>query len=106
GLLKGNFTLGADVAIAAGPVGRHAEAAADILMQGEIYSYSRSKGLFAGVSLKGTVITSDHEANGEYYGKFLTTKDILLADKVSKPPESARRFMTQLDRLAPPAAGR
>ena len=57
GLLNEQFTLGGDIAISAGPVGRHAEASADVFMQGEIYSYSRSKGLFGGVSLKGTIIT-------------------------------------------------
>ena len=62
-LLKDELTLGADAAVSAGPIGRHAEAAFDIGMQGEIYSYSRSKGAFAGVSLKGTVISTDKKAN-------------------------------------------
>lgn len=56
GLLTNNFTLGGDMAVTAGPVGRHAELGADILLQGDMYFYSRSKGLFGGLSLKGTII--------------------------------------------------
>jgi len=101
GLIKDQFTLGADAAISAGPVGRHAEAAADILMQGEIYSYSRSKGVFAGVSLKGTVITADTDANWDYYNRPLSPQDILIYGKVQKNPVSATRFKRYLNRLAP-----
>ena len=57
GLLSEKFTLGGDIAISAGPVGRHAEASADVFMQGEIYSYSRSKGIFSGISLKAVSYT-------------------------------------------------
>jgi SH3 domain-containing YSC84-like protein 1 len=101
-LLKDELTLGADVAVSAGPIGRHAEAATDIGMRGEIYSYSRSKGAFAGVSLKGTVISTDEKANFAYYGRFLKAKDILIRGKVKKIPESGKRFMEGLDFLAPP----
>src|SRR5262245_209279 len=68
GLLRGKFTLGADAAVAAGPVGRRAGAATDVELKAEIYSYSRSRGLFAGVSLEGSVIDVDDIANGTYYG--------------------------------------
>lgn len=102
GLVKDQFTLGADAAVAAGPVGRHAEAGADILMQGEIYSYSRSKGVFAGVSLKGTVITADNDANWDYYSRPLSPEDILIHKKVTRTPQSGVRFSKGLNRLAPP----
>ena len=101
-LLKDKFTLGADVAVSAGPVGRHAEAATDIGMQGEIYSYSRSKGAFAGISLKGTVIKSDEGANFDYYGRFFKTKDILIEERVKKIPASGQQFIEGLNFLAPP----
>jgi hypothetical protein len=66
--MRGTFTLGADAAIAAGPVGRRAEAATDAELKAEIYSYSRTRGLFAGVSLEGSALTIDDRANGSYYG--------------------------------------
>ena len=101
-LLKDELTLGADAAVSAGPIGRHAEAAFDIGMQGEIYSYSRSKGAFAGVSLKGAVISTDKKANHAYYGQFLKAKDILIRNKVKKIPKSGKRFIKGLNFLAPP----
>ena len=101
GLLKDEFTLGADAAVSAGPIGRHAEAAADIMMQGEIYSYSRSKGAFAGISFKGTVITTDEDANNSYYGQPFKSKDILLRGKIKKLPQSGQRFIKGLNTLAP-----
>jgi SH3 domain-containing YSC84-like protein 1 len=102
GLLSEKFTLGGDIALAAGPVGRHVEAAADVYMQGEIYSYSRSKGIFGGISVKGTVITSDVDANKAYYGKSLTAKNILLANQIGEVPESGKQFMKIFNHLAPP----
>ena len=101
GLLNEQFTLGGDIAISAGPVGRHAEASADVFMQGEIYSYSRSKGLFGGVSLKGTIITSDSDANLIYYGHPYTSKEILLTKQVRKVPESGKQFIKIFNHLAP-----
>ena len=101
GLLNEQFTLGGDIAISAGPLGRHAEASADVFMQGEIYSYSRSKGLFGGVSLKGTIITSDSDANLTYYGHPYTSKEILLTKQVRKVPESGKQFMKTFNHLAP-----
>jgi lipid-binding SYLF domain-containing protein len=102
GLLNEQFTLGGDIAISVGPVGRHAEASADIFMQGEIYSYSRSKGLFGGVSLKGTIITSDSDANLAYYGHPYSSEDILLTKQVRKTPESGKQFIKIFNHLAPP----
>ena len=71
-------------------------------MQGEIYSYSRSKGAFAGVSLKGSVISADTDANWEYYDRPLSPEDILIHKKVTRKPQSAVRFSKGLNRLAPP----
>ncbi|MBC8283568.1 MAG: lipid-binding SYLF domain-containing protein [Nitrospinae bacterium] len=102
GLLNEQFTLGGDIAIAAGPVGRHAEASADVFMQGEIYSYSRSKGIFGGVSLKGTIITTDLDGNLAYYGHPYTAEEILLTDQVRKVPESGKQFIKIFNHLAPP----
>lgn len=68
GLLSGKFTLGADAAVAAGPVGRRANASTDGELKAEIYSYSRSRGLFAGVSIDGSVLETDDRANAAYYG--------------------------------------
>ncbi len=101
GLLSEKFTLGGDIAIAAGPVGRHAEASADIFMQGEIYSYSRSKGIFGGVSLKGTIITSDLDANQAYYGQPLTAENILITNQAVEIPESGKQFIKIFNHLAP-----
>ena len=101
GLLNEKFTLGGDIAVAAGPVGRHAEASADVFMQGEIYSYSRSKGLFGGVSVKGTIITSDVNANLAFYGKPLTAENILLFNQAGKIPESGKQFIKIFNYLAP-----
>jgi len=102
GLLNEKFTLGGDIAISAGPIGRHAEASADVFMQGEIYSYSRSKGIFTGISLKGTVIAPDSDANLAYYGHPYTSKEILLTGQVRKIPESGKQFIKIFNHLAPP----
>jgi lipid-binding SYLF domain-containing protein len=67
-MAKGNFTLGADAAVAAGPVGRRAEASTDWQLKAEIYSYARSRGLFAGISLDGSVLAIDTKANAVFYG--------------------------------------
>lgn len=77
GLTRGTFTLGADAGVAAGPVGRRGEAATDVDLKAEILSYSRSRGLFAGVSLEGSKLDIDHKANAEYYGRNVGTDEIL-----------------------------
>lgn len=99
GLIKSKFTLGADVAISAGPVGRHAEAGSDVTFKGEIYSYSRSKGAFAGISLKGAAISENTDANWGYYNRPLSPKDILIDGRVKKYSESTRRFAKAMDRI-------
>jgi lipid-binding SYLF domain-containing protein len=76
GVVNGKFTLGADAAIAAGPLGRSAAAATDAQLKAEIYSYSRSRGLFAGVALDGAVLGIDHDANESEYGANVTPRRI------------------------------
>ena len=88
---RGKFTLGADASVAAGPVGRQGEAAAGI--NAEIYSYSRSRGLFAGVALDGTVIAFDRKANDSYYNSNEVTTTEITTGKVTTQSESARRFL-------------
>lgn len=80
GILKGKFALGADASIAAGPVGGGTELATDIQLRSEIYSWSKSRGLFAGVALDGTIITIDHDSNHDYYGSEIKPRDILSND--------------------------
>ena len=87
-LLSSKFTLGADATIAAGPVGRSAEAATDAAMTAEILSYSRSRGLFAGVSLKGATLREDDSANKDLYGKAAANREIL-SGKVKSPAPAA-----------------
>jgi len=76
GIVNGKFTLGADAAVAAGPVGRNAQALTDGQLKAEIYSYSRSRGLFAGVALDGTVLAIDHRSNRAIYGQKITPRRI------------------------------
>lgn len=75
-IVNGKFTLGADAAVAAGPVGRNAQASTDGQLKAEIYSYSRSRGLFAGVSLDGSVLSIDHKGNQRIYGSKVTPRRI------------------------------
>ena len=76
-MVKNQFKLGADAAVAAGPVGRDAGAATDIQMRAQILSYSRSRGLFAGVTVNGSTINQDRDANERFYGKPYTTAEIV-----------------------------
>jgi lipid-binding SYLF domain-containing protein len=99
-LLRNNFTLGADASIAAGPVGRTAEAATDAQMRAEILSYSRSRGIFAGISLEGAVLKPDEKANFGVYGEAVDARDLLTRGKYA-PPKAARGFIAELDKLAP-----
>jgi lipid-binding SYLF domain-containing protein len=91
GIVKGKFTLGADAAIAAGPVGRRAEAATDAQLKAEIYSYSRSRGLFAGVSVEGAALQIDDDANGDFYGKEgIRAEELLKGSEIPSPPAAIR----------------
>ena len=99
-LLYSKVKLGADASAAAGPKGRTAEGATDIVMSAEILSYSRNKGLFAGVSLEGSTLRSDGSANEKLYGKKLTAKEIIRGGKVAIPP-SAHELVALLDKKSP-----
>jgi len=92
--------LGADAAVAAGPKGRDAAAATDIVMKAEILSYSRSQGVFAGVSLEGSTLRSDDGANKALYGRDISAKEIVREGKVPVPA-SARRLLTILRNVSP-----
>jgi lipid-binding SYLF domain-containing protein len=102
GLLNNNFTLGGDMSVAAGPVGRYAEMGVDILLQGDMYSYSRSKGIFGGVSLKGTIIKQNVSYNEAHYKADLTPEEIMIEGKVKSVPESSRKFIEYMNQVAPP----
>ena len=103
-LLRSKFTLGADASVAAGPKGRNAEAATDLRMQAEILSYSRSRGLFAGVSLEGAVVKQDRNANEQVYGEPVDARDLLLkADR--RVPSAARELVDLLRELSPQGQG-
>jgi lipid-binding SYLF domain-containing protein len=78
---KGSFTLGGDISVTAGPVGRNSTASTDYKMEAEVYSYSRSKGLFAGISLSGSAISIDAKANEAFYGNDADAKTLFSSEK-------------------------
>jgi lipid-binding SYLF domain-containing protein len=84
-LLKDKFEIGAGAAVSGGPVGRNASASTDVLMQAQILSYSRSRGIFAGLELKGSVIKPDEQANQDIYNAPLTPRDIIVEGKATTP---------------------
>jgi SH3 domain-containing YSC84-like protein 1 len=84
-LLKSKVKLGGDASAAAGPKGRDAEAATDVLMHAEILTYSRARGLFAGVSLEGSTLRPDGSANNKLYGRDITAREIVVQHKVGTP---------------------
>lgn len=92
GIMRGKYTLGADAAVAAGPVGRQAGAATDVEFKAEIYSYSRSRGLFAGVSFEGAALQIDHNSNVAFYGKQGITPGDIFAGKGIEVPARANEF--------------
>lgn len=101
-LLKDQFTLGGDASVAAGPVGRTAEAGTDVSLQSEIYSYARSRGLFAGVALDGARMYTDADVNKDLYGHDIKPEDILLTPKVGVPGAAAQ-FVGVLNKYSPRA---
>jgi len=101
-LLSSQFALGADASVAAGPVGRHAEGNTDWKMRAQVLTYSRARGVFAGVSLNGAVIKQDKDATREFYGHMVTFK-AALTGKVDPPP-AANPFLTMLANWAQDAA--
>jgi lipid-binding SYLF domain-containing protein len=95
-VVNGKFTLGADAAIAAGPVGRNANASTDAQLKAEIYSYSRSRGLFAGVALDGAVLAIDHDANEAVFGANVTPRRIFEGG-AGPAPDAVVRFRDALE---------
>jgi lipid-binding SYLF domain-containing protein len=97
-LVSNQFKLGADVGVAAGPVGRDAQAATDLQLRAQILSYSRSRGLFAGVTVNGSTVRQDRDANERFYGKPFDTKQIIFAAPGTPPP--VPDWLQTLDRYA------
>jgi lipid-binding SYLF domain-containing protein len=97
-IASNKITLGADMSVSAGPVGRSAEASTDIEMEAEIYSYSKSKGLFAGIALKGGTLRVDQEANSAFYGESLAASKILYEE--TKAPAVVQKLRQTLNELA------
>lgn len=96
GITNGKLTLGADASIAAGPVGRTTSAATDIQFQAEVVSYSRSRGLFAGVALEGTGVTMDRKANAAFYADSGMTPERIFASSPNRAPDVANTFVQLL----------
>src|SRR3984957_19051089 len=101
-LLSSQFALGADASVAAGPVGQHAEGNTDWKMRSEVLTYSRARGLFAGVSLNGAVVKQDKDTTREFYGHMVTPNAALTG--AVDPPQAANTFLTTLAKWAQDAA--
>ena len=99
-ILSSKVKLGGDASAAAGPVGRSASAETDAAMKAEILSYSRARGAFAGVSLEGSTLRPDNDANKDLYGKKIEAKEIVLDGAVKAPP-SASTLISTLDKASP-----
>lgn len=97
-LLSSKFTVGADASAAAGPVGRTSSAATDAQMHAEILTYSRARGLFAGVSLEGATLRPDDDWNKELYGKSMTNQDIVMGS--TQPPAAAKGLLSVLNKYS------
>ena len=101
-LLSSQFALGADASVAAGPVGRHAEGNTDWKMRAEVLTYSRARGIFAGVSLSGAVMKQDKDSTRDFYDHMVTFKAALTGEV--EPPAGANPFLTTLAKWAQNAA--
>jgi SH3 domain-containing YSC84-like protein 1 len=101
-LLSSQVALGADASVAAGPVGRHAEGNTDWKMRAQVLTYSRTRGIFAGVSLNGAVLKQDKDSTREFYGHMVTFKASLTGEV--EPPVAANAFLTTLAKWAQEAA--
>jgi SH3 domain-containing YSC84-like protein 1 len=99
-ILSSKVKLGGDASAAAGPKGRTAEASTDVTMRAEILSYSRARGLFAGISLAGSTVRPDNRANEQVYKKDLTAQDIIFKGAVPVPP-AAQKFISYLNKKSP-----
>jgi lipid-binding SYLF domain-containing protein len=101
-LLSSQFSLGADASVAAGPVGRHAEGNTDWKMRAQVLTYSRARGIFAGVSLAGAVINQDKDSTRDFYGRMVPFKTSLRGEV--DPPAGANAFLTALAKWAQEAS--
>src|SRR5713101_7496688 len=101
-LLSSKFALGADASVAAGPVGRHAEGNTDWKMRAQVLTYSRARGIFAGVSLAGAVINQDKDSTRDFYGRMVPFKTSLTGEV--DPPAGANAFLTALAKWAQEAS--
>ena len=101
-LLSSQFALGADASVAAGPVGRHAEGNTDWKMRAQVLTYSRARGVFAGVSLNGAVVKQDKDSTRDFYGHMVTFKAALTGEV--EPPPAANPFLSSLAKWAQEAA--
>lgn len=101
-LLSSKFKLGADASVAAGPVGRHAEGATDWKMRAQVLTYSRARGVFAGISLNGAVIRQDRDDTRAFYGRMVPFRT-LLTGLMTPPPADANPLLEPLNRYAPVA---
>jgi lipid-binding SYLF domain-containing protein len=97
-LLSSKFTLGGDASVAAGPVGRSVTAQTDATMRAEILSWSRSRGVFAGISLQGATLRQDEDANTGLYGKKITNREIVTAN--TTPPADAAPLLAALNKYS------
>jgi lipid-binding SYLF domain-containing protein len=96
GIAGGKLTLGADASVATGPVGRQGSAATDMSFNAEIYSYARTRGLFGGIALDGSVISIDRSANASFYHKSGVTASEIFSGQAPAPPSTAQRFLERL----------
>ncbi len=99
-ILTSKVKIGGDASAAAGPVGRNASAETDVTLRAEILSYSRARGLFAGISLEGSTLRPDNDANENLYGKKVSAKDVVLKGTIPAPP-SAHRLLATLNKKSP-----
>ena len=103
GLLKDKFEIGAGAAASAGPLGRNTHASTDLLMKAQILSYSRSRGLFAGLELKGAVVAPDSGANRDVYGSDASAREIIVEGKV-RTPQEIQSYPQTLSKFSPKKA--
>jgi lipid-binding SYLF domain-containing protein len=98
-LLQDKVSLGGDISVAAGPVGRDARASTDAQLKAEILSYSRSQGLFAGIDISGGILKADNDDNRDLYGRAVTGRELLVTHNV-RSPKAAQPFMAALNRMS------
>jgi lipid-binding SYLF domain-containing protein len=95
-MTSSRITLGAKASVAAGPFGRSGEASTDLKLNAEIYTYAKSKGLFAGLSIEGARLAADQKSNAQYYGQPVSIKQLLFEHKAPRVPEEAETFRRAL----------